>query len=97
MSKYIFAITKDEELGNIVGVSRKDYFDKHQYTQDVYSREDMIELQKILETNNMFELESSQYETNFSFEKTKAILEAEPLFSYSQSFQDFLDSEENDD
>lgn len=103
MTKYIFAIHKNDldENGAYtspfdVMVSTKAYFQQEQSLQDDYYPNDYDELTAIMEKNELSEAMESIYEPNdetISIEAVTAKLNSEPLFSYSQDFQDYVDKD----
>lgn len=98
MTKYIFAIHQNEPDAYTspfdVIVSTKAYFQQEQCVQDDYDPIDYDELTAIMQKHDLSESMESTYEPDdetVSSEAVTAKLNSEPLFSYSQTFQDFVD------
>lgn len=101
MTKYIYAIHKNNLDENDaftspfdVIVSTKTYFQQEQCVQDDYDPIDYDELTGLMEQNDLSESMESTYEPDdetLSIEAVTAKLNNEPLISYSQDFQDFVD------
>ena len=95
MSKYLCAIQLIDDFGiqmTHITVSRKDYFQEYQCVQDSYSRTDLVELHEIMYEFGMYEIMESVYEFEGTPEEAEELLDAHPLFEFSQVFQDFCDS-----
>lgn len=108
MTKFIFALESNsaeeiEDLGapefNIV-VSTDAYFKENDCVQDDYEPDDYDALMDVMGRNNLFELTESVFESETESLSRADItdkLNSEPLFSYSQAFQDFIDDNPDKD
>lgn len=108
MTKFIFALeTNSPDEIELMGapafsvvVSTNDYFMSNECVQDDYEPNDYDQLVSVMSRYNLAELTESYFEPDVE-ETTRADITAnlnnEPLFNFSQAFQDFIDDNPNND